>query len=300
MIFINYSNFVIIISNKSKDRICLYKINLFLIRNVLDRSKLLQLVLLAVIISSVNLTHQSFAFGVQLTASDAPTPVSPIDFFGHSVSYSVNTVVVGAPGENALYVFDRNVGTNTWSETKKITVVGSNQLGTTVGISGDTIVSSGVGTVYIFEKNSPSDGDWGNVETFNIPFVSSVAISGDTVAIGSNFLTIYDRNTIDPDSWDFVINPVLISPANSVGISADTAIVGILGSAFVHDRDEGGTDQWEQVQELSLPVEFLPVDYFGHSVAISADTAVVGGPILNDIGIPYVFDRDEPTADNWG
>jgi len=300
MIFINYSNFVIIISDKSKDRICLYKINLFLIRNVLDRSKLLQLVLLAVIISSVNSINSSFALtydaGTQLTASDAPTPVSPIDFFGHSVSYSVNTVVVGAPGENALYVFDRNVGTNTWSETKKITVVGSNQLGTSVGISGDTIVSSDVDTLHIFDRNEGGANNWGSVKTLNVPFITSVAISADTVVVGSNFLKIHDRNLGGANNWGSIGGTnALTGLASSVAISGDTAIVGILGSAFVHDRDQGSTNNWGEVAALSLPV-----DYFGHSVGISGDTAVVGGPALNDQGVPHVFDRNQGGANNWG
>ena len=105
----------------------------------MSKSYLLQLFVGVVLLSGILAAQSSFALSyspdVQLTALDGTVD----DFFGHSVSISGDTAVAGAPGENALYVFDRNTVTDVWSQTKKITAGGSDQLGTTVGISGDTI-----------------------------------------------------------------------------------------------------------------------------------------------------------------
>jgi len=261
----------------------------------MSKSYLPQLFVGVVLLSGILAAQSSFALSydpdVQLTASDGTVD----DFFGHSVSISGDTAVVGAPGENALYVFDRNTVTDVWSQTKKITAGGSDQLGTTVGISGDTIVSSDVDTVYVFERNLGGANNWGSAKTLGVSSVTSVAISADTIAIGENSLRIWERNSGGANNWGEVASPPLASPASSVSISGDTALVGVVGSAFVHDRNQGGANNWGQVKVLSEAAAF-----FGQSVSISGDTAVVGGPTLTTNGIPYVYDRNQGGANNWG
>lgn len=78
-----------------------------------------------------------------------------------------------------------------------------------------------------------------------------------------------------------------------VGSRADTAGAANSGSAYIFKRDSGGT--WTQEQKL---VAGSPGSayYFGHSVDISGDYAIVGSPDDDDVaaaaGSVYIFKRD--------
>ncbi len=140
----------------------------------------------------------------KLTASDGAAE----DFFGGSVAISLNTIVVGATGDDvgsnldqgSAYVFVRS-GTN-WSQQAKLTApdgAAGDRLGSEVAIDGDyaAITASrdadtgtGVtGTVRIFHRVGAS---WTNESTvtgyplrsYNDLFGYSVAISGDTLIVG--------------------------------------------------------------------------------------------------------------------
>ncbi len=74
------------------------------------------------------------------------------------------------------------------------------------------------------------------------------------------------------------------------------------GSAYVFERDEGGIGAWGQVAMLTAHGGD-PADYFGHSVSISGDVAVVGawGDDSNGLhsGSAYVFQRGWGGTDGW-
>ncbi len=156
-----------------------------------------------VLLSGAFTVPQSFALtynpSQQLTASDG----SALDFFGRSVSYSGETVVVGSPGEKAIYVFDRNVLTNTWTETQKLSF--SDPFGNDVSVSGDTLVSASSDRLYVNERNlSPP---WKFAQIIDLVGVSSVAIDGDTIAatithpVTGGVLQIYDRDPTNTNNW---------------------------------------------------------------------------------------------------
>jgi len=98
----------------------------------------------------------------------------------------------------------------------------------------------------------------------------------------------------------------------SVSISGDTAIVGAPfdttdegfqpGSAQVFGRDVGGVDRWGKVVKLTPLV--ATTNFFGFSVSISGDTAIVGAfdgsSSATRSGAAYVFGRDVGGADSWG
>ena len=132
--------------------------------------------------------------------------------FGHSVSISGDTLVVGAPYEDgassdvgAAYVFERDQGgTGNWGQVKKLYSSDGQEygnFGTAVSISGDTLVvgapyedgaSSDVGAAYVFERDQGGADNWGQVKALhasdaqgNDYFGHSVSISGDTVVVGS-------------------------------------------------------------------------------------------------------------------
>jgi hypothetical protein len=233
----------------------------------------------------------------KLTASDAEDD----DFFGHSVSISGDTVVVGAGGEDgagfnrgAAYVFERNRGgADTWGEVQKLTASGAEDwdyFGWSVAISGDTVVvgaytedgaGSNRGAAYVFTAG----GVWREAAIAHASdaqvgdrFATAVSISEDTLVVGASY---EDGGVGDP-----------LSNA---------------GAAYVFTRNQGGADQWGQVRILRAS-DAQAGDYFGHSVSISGDTLVVGaqsedggaGDPLSNVGAAYVFARNQGGADQWG
>ncbi|MBN1814904.1 MAG: FG-GAP repeat protein, partial [Anaerolineae bacterium] len=145
-------------------------------------------------------------------------------------------------------------------------------------------------------------------------FGTSVAISGDTVVVGafgkddaSGAAYVYTRNRYGADNWGQVKKLTASDAADgdwfgdSVAISGDTVVVGAgsadgeRGAAYVYARNSGGGDSWGQVKKLTAS-DAEDGDWFGDSVAISGDTAVVGAPYEGAAGsargAAYVYARN--------
>jgi len=75
----------------------------------------------------------------------------------------------------------------------------------------------------------------------------------------------------------------------SVSISGDLAISGAIqlgqgpGFAYIFARNAGGADNWGEVVKLTAS-DAAAGDYFGVSVSISGDLAIVGASLNNDFG----------------
>jgi uncharacterized repeat protein (TIGR01451 family) len=265
----------------------------------------------------------------KLLASDGEVNGS----FGISVSISGDTAVVGKGHplfveSGAAYVFVRS-GT-TWTQQQKL-VAGASDFGISVSISGDTAVVGaiqnaippsppGTGVAYVFVRSGTtwtqqqmllaSDGASGDF------FGLSVSVSGDTAVVGADL----DDNPGGTDAGSAYVfvrsgttwteqQKLLASDGaagdsfgNSVSFSGDTAVVGAYlddtlggmdaGSAYVFVRS--GTT-WTEQQKL-LASDGAADDYFGRSVSVSGDTAVVGAyqyayPDPTGAGAAYVFVR---------
>ena len=134
------------------------------------------------------------------------------DYFGRSVAISGDTIVIGSP-------FDDDVVVN---------------------------MQGGSGSAYVFVR---ADGDWTRTNKLTAAsdagagdmFGYSVAISGDTIVIGSH--RDDDNNQVDS------------------------------GSAYVFVRAYG---DWTQQAKLTAASDAGSSDYFGYSVAVSGDTIVIG------------------------
>ena len=98
----------------------------------------------------------------------------------------------------------------------------------------------------------------------------------------------------------------------SVAIDDSWAIVGAPGAngagtdqgrAYVFQQSQGGTDAWGQLVELAA-ADYADSDFFGISVDISGDYAVVGAYEENgsgtNRGAAYVFYRNQGGENNWG
>ncbi len=98
----------------------------------------------------------------------------------------------------------------------------------------------------------------------------------------------------------------------SVAILGDTVVIGAYrdddngsnsGSAYIFDRNNSGLNKWGQVKKI-LPSDGAYDDEFGHSVAVSGNTVVVGAYLDDDSGSNsgsgYLFDRNDGGGNNWG
>jgi len=220
----------------------------------------------------------------KLTAGDAATD----DDFGNAVAINGDTVVVGASGKNsntgAVYIFERNQGgAGNWGQVKKLALsdaAANDYFGISVAINADTLVvgawgkSSFAGAAYIFERNQGGTENWGQVKKLTASdaaagdeFGTAVAIDADTLVVGAE-----DKKSI------------------STSISN--------GAAYIFERNQGGSENWAQVQELSA--DFVTgYSYFGYAIAIEKDTLVVGafGKVP---GLAYIFERNQGGPAHWG
>ena len=149
----------------------------------------------------------------ELTASDGAAD----DEFATSVAISGDTIVIGSPlhavgsnaAQGAVYIFVKPAGG--WATTSTFTAeltasdgIASDNFGTSVSLSGDTIVvgacdlsgicGNGPGKAYVFVKPS---GGWATTSTFDAELTPSdggtaqdsfglpVSIGGDTVVVGA-------------------------------------------------------------------------------------------------------------------
>ncbi|WP_415407100.1 FG-GAP repeat protein [Sulfurovum sp. CS9] len=271
-------------------------------------------------------THSGTVWSQQakLTASDTAAG----DQFGHSVSLSGDTAVVGADSKDnspdqdngAAYVFTRS-GT-VWSQQAKLTAsdtAGGAYFGCSVAFLGDTALigaygdNEARGSTYVFTRSGAAWSQQAKLTASDAAlsdnFGWSVALSGDTAVVGAN----YDDH--DPEQnngsayvffrsgtvWDQQAKLTASDTAAldqfgySVSLSGDTAVVG------ARMDDDGGNNSgsayvftrsgivWSQQAKLT-PSDVLG-GQFGCSVSLSGDTAVVGARYNNDMGSAYVFTR---------
>jgi hypothetical protein len=213
----------------------------------------------------------------RLQASD----VALNDFFGYSVSVSGDTAVIssvaddnGGDGAGSAYVFVRSGGVWTqqqWFQASDAKA-GAN-FGHSVSLEGDTVIISAwqdnnsggtaAGAAYVFARNS---GVWTQQQkltasdaTVHNFFGVSVSLSGSSAIVGA-----YINDGAGQDA----------------------------GAAYVFTRTGGA---WTQQQKLTAS-DAAANDYFGHSVSVSGDMAVVNSIADDnsggiDAGSVYIFTR---------
>jgi len=209
-------------------------------------------------------------------------------FFGYSLSISGDTAAIGAPGEGysgSVYLFRRDLdGPDAWGLIGKLAASDGGRgdsFGISVDIDGDVVIvgsylgdgiDTETGTAYLFERDPTGTDDWRE----------TARLTADDGARSDRF-------------------------GYSVGISRDTAIVGahrddLEGSAYLFERDSDAPSDWKQSAKLSPDVSAYG-SYFGYSVGISSDTAIVGayGDDANalDSGSAVVYRRDPSDRNTW-
>ena len=212
--------------------------------------------------------------------------------FGTSVAIDGDYLVAGAElldhvqgtfeNEGGAYVFARNEGgADAWGQVAKLlasNAAGSDHAGGAVALDGTTVLVGATaaeppgsffswGQVYVYTSLTGAAGTWAEVSapeaSDGMDFASygvSVALSGDTALVGAH------------------------AHANGVG------------QAYVLARDEGGADNWGEIDQLTASDGGVD-DFLGYDVATDGTTILVGG-FGHDAGKVYVYDAPGggPTA----
>jgi hypothetical protein len=241
-----------------------------------------------VTVTSNDETSGTYTFDLKGLGMKKVTSSDGGGYFGTPVAISGDTLVVGAPGIDAAYVLYRNQGgTDNWGEVRKLT--GPDRFGCAVSIAGDTVVvgacyaddsafsNDNRGAAFVFYRNQGGTDNWGQVKqliandwAWDDDFGDAVAVAGDTVIVGVRHK------------------------------SSGTAY----GTAYVYYRNQGGMDGWGQVKKITA-IDGAQNAYFGTSIALYGDTAVIGAPGATigsnySQGAAYVYYRNQGGTDSWG
>lgn len=279
--------------------------------------------------------NDEFGVSVGLTAScdlgDAADPGS----WPRLIVGAWNADLPGKVDAGAAYIFRRHPMSSQWEFESKLTAgdsAANNQFGRSVAIDGDLAVvgawknGGDRGALYIFRREA---GGWIQESkllaadgTFGDFLGTAVAIdgvrviggaSGDDTGAMSNHGSAYVFRRNSPGSWTQEAKLVASDAAASdelgrgVAIDGETAIVGTwpfwsdgAGAAYVFVRT--GT-LWMQQAKLTHP-SGAPADYFGFSVDISGDVAIVGAWAddvagVTNQGTAHFFRREGAVWSHW-
>lgn len=235
----------------------------------------------------------------------------------------------GAENAGLVYVFRRE--DTRWLEDAILSASEpspSGEFGISLAVQGEKIVvgaswaslrdQNQVGAAFVFRREgtewveeailSASDAEEGG------RFGYSVSLSGDRIVVGSPYKNRTDAEdagavyvfAFDGSSWieEASISPLESSPLDqfgfSVSLDGEALLVGapqrggigfeFSGAAYLFDHRDG---QWLEKALLS-PGDRAAADFFGYSVSLNADTAVVSAPYGNliafeDAGAAYAF-----------
>ncbi len=187
------------------------------------------------------------------------------------------------------------------------------------------------GAAYIYRRFVPT-GAWVQEAKLTAPdgvandfFGSSISVSGGIVAVGAFRADVFFQDQgavyvfqLDPASglwfWQAKLIAADASTSDSLGFGFPGVVIAgtrILARSQDHQQSRGGAVYVFERETIS-PVEVVwnpagklvtqdgdIVDKFGHSVALSGDTALVGSPGSNsadnlDQGAAYFFTRESP------
>ena len=227
----------------------------------------------------------------ELKLLEAPTPAAN-EYFGNSIAISGDYIAAGdgrrttGAGTRAgeVYIFYKDQdGTDAWGLSKTLDAgtdaADNGFFGISVSLSGnDLLIGAGgddekatdAGAAYIFNRNEGGDSNWGLVAKM------TDANGGENDELG----------------WPCTIagNYAVVSAPY-----ADTNGVVDSGAACVYYRNEGGIDNWGQVEKLT---EITPTtdNLFGYSPVIMDSIAIIGvsdgetgSDPLFDSGSVYLF-----------
>ena len=233
--------------------------------------------------NSDRVEYDYFSFSIDIEGDKAIIGASRTD---NGITIPNNTPASIQSGSAYIFEYD---GSN-WNETNKII---SDQLATQTSMG--SVVKIHNNEVYIFGANNQSDGLKRGL-VYHGPLTEPYLVN---VSVGNENKKV----TSDRDKWDDF--------GYAVDISGDWAIAGapredndltgsnyvaVAGSAYLFKKDSNG--DWTEMQKLITDDRDVR-DFFGHSVSIDGDYAVIGGynRVDNQDGAAYIFKRN--ADDTW-
>ncbi len=249
------------------------------------------------------------------------------DQFGYAVGLAGDTALITSTGNQfahgAAYVFHRDSGL--WMETQQLAPDDSasgDEFGNVLTMSGTTaiigaqrmMVGDHQGAAYVFSADG--GGVWSQTQGFTEAsgtsldfFGGAVAFDGTTALVGIPGATVAGAQFQGAAAF-YTVEGGNLPPEQEVGASdgatgdefgisvvvdGDTALIGAAyensgqGAAYVFAQ-AGGV--WSETQKL-VASDGVANDWFGQSVALDGDTAVIGAPQYLGFGngAAYVFTR---------
>ena len=209
--------------------------------------------------------------------------IGAYDTFGTSVAVSGETVVVGAFGAGAAYIFERDAGgVDNWGEVATLTPSHTqpfSDFGRVVGLSGDIVVvgaaldderGDSAGATYIYQRDEAGTDNWGEVKKLSASDVEAGDNFGSQVAVDNSTITVGARHEDSAGNW--------------------------AGAVYVFQRDEGGLNNWGEVKKLT-PSGAEADDRIASS-AVSGGLILIGHPRDDTLGTwagaAHVFQGLEP------
>jgi hypothetical protein len=230
----------------------------------------------------------------------------------------------------AVYIFQRDLGgPENWGQVTKIIAADGqpgDNFGFSVDISGDYIVvgapyadnqGNNTGAAYIFYRHQGGPDNWGQQAKLYHPQSlngtddkcgHAVAIAGQLVLLGVPYndwfgpdagaVTSYGRSG---SSWIYlsVVYPSQPVPTENFGYAVDMTTQNAVVGAWFHPG--GGCAYafnnvgWWNQEAILLPTGPDQVQEMGFDVSISGETAIIGAPEDDTLGLEagaaYVFDR---------
>ncbi|MBL4658955.1 MAG: FG-GAP repeat protein [Alcanivoracaceae bacterium] len=274
-----------------------------------------------------NYEGSNWILSKKLTASDGAL----LDRFGNSVSLFGNRALIGAQtvddngtSSGSAYIFDFDG--NSWNQSQKITALDADDFdlfGHSVSLSSNRALIGArdddqngffSGSAYIFDFDGSTWNQTQKITAFDgdefDEFGISVSLLGNRALIGardnngntSGSAYIFD---FDGNSWNQTKK--FIPPGGGeqgdqfgirVSLSVNRALIGATGdngnsgSAYIFDFDG---NIWNQTEKIIAPDGNFG-DFFGNSVSLSGDRALIGS-FRNDSnsidsGSAYIFDFD--------
>jgi hypothetical protein len=264
----------------------------------------------------------------------APNDCRTEDQFGRAVDVSGKNAIVGAYGnddraDNAGAAYLLHFDGHSWQPAQKLSAIDGDEydyFGCSVAIDnnhaiigayGDDDHGNNSGSAYIFEKD---DNSWYELAKLKAQDSKSSDYFGCSVDISGNYIIVGAYGAMDNGSHSgaayifsrdnngiYQQQKLLAGDAQpfdyfgyAVSISGDYAIIGAYGKSY-HGEKSGAAyifkrmgRRWCQLIKLA-PSDGAKNDYFGRSVSISGEYAIIGaiGKDDNgtDAGAAYIFKR---------
>ncbi len=193
---------------------------------------------------------------------------------GSSVDLAGDWLVAGAVARDIAYLFDDQSG---WSFAKQIAGPfpgGESRFGQSVAIEqdilviGDPLVGNGEpgstgrdGLLYVYQQDEGGPDNWGSIREV----ISSTSLRG--LEFGQDI-------ALDAG--------LLVGAAPGDGDHGGSGQSGS-GAAFIFDRNEGGSNNFGELTKVTLG-ESGAESYFGNSVAVDGNYAIVAAPEAREFG----------------